>query len=153
MICLVHSESSISTAVIAFFICVMMSLLELKRGILRMLSFIFLKYQAEESSQIAAYLSTSRFEDLDKYCSSGSGNKVEEMCSICLMEFEKEDVVSRLIRCGHVFHRDCIERWLDCYQFTCPLCRSFFLINVKSCHAKCDNYISHTQLQLQFSYI
>ncbi|KAK9183590.1 hypothetical protein WN943_023934 [Citrus x changshan-huyou] len=45
--------------------------------------------EAEECPQVTAYLSVSKFEDLDNYSSS----KVEEICSICLTEFEKEDVI------------------------------------------------------------
>ncbi|CAK7329044.1 unnamed protein product [Dovyalis caffra] len=45
-------------------------------------------------------------------------------CSICLMELEKEDEVSQLSRCMHIFHMDCIEKWIERDHFTCPLCRN-----------------------------
>ncbi|KAJ6905609.1 RING-H2 finger protein ATL18 [Populus alba x Populus x berolinensis] len=45
-------------------------------------------------------------------------------CSICLMELEKEDEASQLSRCMHVFHMDCIEKWIQRDHFTCPLCRT-----------------------------
>lgn len=131
MISLMYSQSRLFTAAIFFFSCILIPLLETKRAIYKAMGY---QPEAEECPQVTAYLSVSKFEDLDNYSSS----KVEEICSICLMKFEKEDVVSRLTRCGHLFHADCIERWLDCNQFTCPLCRSFFLVNLKSCHAKCD---------------
>ncbi|KAL1567765.1 hypothetical protein AAHA92_03209 [Salvia divinorum] len=51
----------------------------------------------------------------------------EEMCSICLVEFEGEDSVTKLPKCGHLFHGECIEKWLDKCQFSCPLCRSSLL--------------------------
>ncbi|KEH44462.1 anaphase-promoting complex subunit 11 RING-H2 finger protein [Medicago truncatula] len=54
-----------------------------------------------------------RFEDLD-------GDE-DEICSICLVEFEREDGVSKLRRCGHVFHFNCINQWLERSQFSCPL--------------------------------
>ncbi|KDO68437.1 hypothetical protein CISIN_1g037626mg, partial [Citrus sinensis] len=99
MISLMYSQSRLFTAAIFFFSCILIPLLETKRAIYKAMGY---QPEAEDS-------------------------KVEEICSICLMEFEKEDVVSRLTRCCHLFHADCIERWLDCNQFTCPVCRSFFL--------------------------
>ncbi|KAK4378879.1 hypothetical protein RND71_000741 [Anisodus tanguticus] len=63
----------------------------------------------------------------DVFRSSVGDGEVEESCSICLMEYEKENVVCELPRCKHVFHMECIERWVERSQFTCPLCRSLLL--------------------------
>ncbi|KQJ98784.1 probable E3 ubiquitin-protein ligase XERICO [Brachypodium distachyon] len=43
-------------------------------------------------------------------------------CRVCLASFEPESVVNRL-PCGHLFHRDCLEKWLGYDNATCPLCR------------------------------
>uniref|UniRef100_A0A0A9DN27 RING-type domain-containing protein n=1 Tax=Arundo donax TaxID=35708 RepID=A0A0A9DN27_ARUDO len=43
-------------------------------------------------------------------------------CRVCLARFEPESVVDRL-PCGHLFHRACLETWLDYDHATCPLCR------------------------------
>lgn len=125
MISLVYSQSRLCMASVAFYIFIVIPLLQLKRGLDRILGFLLFK-NADEGfvEELAAYLSVSRFEELEE--------AEEGMCSICLMEFEKDDAVSRLCRCGHVFHMDCMEKWLDCCQLTCPLCRAFVLINVKS---------------------
>jgi hypothetical protein len=45
-----------------------------------------------------------------------------QTCSICLEAFEGTDVVTAL-RCGHVFHVDCVGRWMQRATF-CPLCRT-----------------------------
>ncbi|KAJ6937595.1 hypothetical protein NC652_012039 [Populus alba x Populus x berolinensis] len=50
--------------------------------------------------------------------------KKDVSCSICLVELEKEDMVSQLSRCMHVFHTDCIDKWIQRDHFTCPLCRT-----------------------------
>ncbi|KAK9089934.1 hypothetical protein Scep_029016 [Stephania cephalantha] len=44
-------------------------------------------------------------------------------CSVCLARFKPDSQVSKL-RCGHVFHKLCLEKWLDYWNFTCPLCRT-----------------------------
>ncbi|KAJ0986897.1 hypothetical protein J5N97_005253 [Dioscorea zingiberensis] len=47
-------------------------------------------------------------------------------CRVCLARFEPESEADRL-PCGHVFHKTCIERWLEYHHVTCPLCRSRLL--------------------------
>lgn len=47
-------------------------------------------------------------------------------CRVCLNRFRPESVVNRL-PCGHVFHKGCLETWLDYQHATCPLCRSQLL--------------------------
>ncbi|GMN31206.1 hypothetical protein TIFTF001_003148 [Ficus carica] len=52
------------------------------------------------------------------------GDHKECFCSICLECFEKSHEVRELFNCDHVFHRDCLDSWVDQGQVTCPLCRS-----------------------------
>ncbi|KAG6478791.1 hypothetical protein ZIOFF_062235 [Zingiber officinale] len=47
----------------------------------------------------------------------------ESCCAVCLYEFEPEDEVRRMSNCRHVFHRQCVDRWIQHRQRTCPLCR------------------------------
>ncbi|XP_021297590.1 RING-H2 finger protein ATL18 [Herrania umbratica] len=141
MISLMCSHSRLCTAALIFYTCIWIPFLQLKRDLLRLLGFAFPWYGAEESCQVNVCLPVARFEDFKlSNCSRGrtaDNGEVEEVCSICLVEFEKEDVVSQLHKCRHVFHMNCIEKWLDHDQFTCPLCRSFLFDNVNSSHAKC----------------
>lgn len=44
-------------------------------------------------------------------------------CSICLSDFEPNAEVNHLT-CGHVFHNLCLEKWLNYWNTTCPLCRN-----------------------------
>lgn len=46
----------------------------------------------------------------------------ERECSICLSQVEDEDEVRKLPKCGHAFHRACIDLWL-LRQNACPLCK------------------------------
>ncbi|KAJ0974447.1 hypothetical protein J5N97_016412 [Dioscorea zingiberensis] len=52
------------------------------------------------------------------------GHAGSESCAVCLSEFEGQAEVRRLSNCRHVFHRYCLDRWMDHDQRTCPLCRS-----------------------------
>ncbi|KAK9076671.1 hypothetical protein SSX86_005005 [Deinandra increscens subsp. villosa] len=47
-----------------------------------------------------------------------------ESCAVCLYEFDAGDEIRRLTNCRHVFHRCCLDRWMDHDQKTCPLCRT-----------------------------
>ncbi|KAF8410892.1 hypothetical protein HHK36_003429 [Tetracentron sinense] len=44
-------------------------------------------------------------------------------CSVCLTRFEPDSEINSL-SCGHLFHKVCLEKWLDYWNFTCPLCRT-----------------------------
>lgn len=44
-------------------------------------------------------------------------------CAVCLSEFMRGQAVQVMPNCSHVFHRVCIDQWLDQDQMTCPLCR------------------------------
>ncbi|VVA93583.1 unnamed protein product [Arabis nemorensis] len=51
-----------------------------------------------------------------------------ECCAVCLYDFENDDEIRRLTNCTHIFHRECLDRWMMGYnQMTCPLCRTQFI--------------------------
>ena len=59
-----------------------------------------------------------------KYCKKNEKdpNKLEyPECSICLMEVN-EGQNTILLPCGHMFHEECVTKWLQIHN-TCPLCR------------------------------
>uniref|UniRef100_A0A3Q7ENT6 RING-type domain-containing protein n=1 Tax=Solanum lycopersicum TaxID=4081 RepID=A0A3Q7ENT6_SOLLC len=132
MISFMHGSSHISTITIMFCTCVYMPFLQLKHTIRTIFAKFIIRVHLYlqpckgdllEDSSCKLNLPASRFLDLDNMLSSC----IEETCSICLVEFEKEHVVCQLPRCNHVFHIDCIEKWLERCQFTCPLCRSLLI--------------------------
>ncbi|XP_073308866.1 brassinosteroid-responsive RING protein 1-like [Primulina huaijiensis] len=69
---------------------------------------------------IRELLPVVRFSDL-------SGMEPPESCAVCLYEFSGEDEIRRLRNCRHVFHRSCVDRWMDHDQKTCPLCRTLLI--------------------------
>ncbi|KAL3506104.1 hypothetical protein ACH5RR_031486 [Cinchona calisaya] len=44
-------------------------------------------------------------------------------CAVCLNEFQEEEKLRVIPNCGHVFHIDCIDVWLQ-NNANCPLCRN-----------------------------
>ena len=44
-------------------------------------------------------------------------------CAVCLSEIGGGEASSRELKCKHVFHRCCLERWMEHQGRTCPLCR------------------------------
>jgi len=47
---------------------------------------------------------------------------VGQVCTVCLEPFCLNDTVSKLPRCEHLFHKDCVAKWLLERHRSCPLC-------------------------------
>ncbi|XP_030517244.1 probable E3 ubiquitin-protein ligase XERICO [Rhodamnia argentea] len=56
-------------------------------------------------------------------CRGGGDQCREKMCAVCLTGIEGRHEVRELLNCSHVFHRECLDRWVEENQVTCPLCR------------------------------
>lgn len=65
----------------------------------------------------------------DTLCSC---KRAENDCPVCLSEFEPKSEINRL-SCGHLFHKVCLEKWLNYLKVTCPLCRTPLLPEEESC--------------------
>lgn len=65
--------------------------------------------------EIGEELSTVRYEQDPACCS-------EVQCAVCLCKIENGDEI-RELRCDHLFHRVCLDRWLGYKNLSCPLCR------------------------------
>ncbi|XP_006354695.1 probable E3 ubiquitin-protein ligase RHA2B [Solanum tuberosum] len=46
-----------------------------------------------------------------------------DTCAVCLSAFEDGEQVRKL-KCKHIFHKDCLDTWLQQDSATCPLCRN-----------------------------
>ncbi|XP_028052631.1 E3 ubiquitin-protein ligase RHA1B-like, partial [Camellia sinensis] len=50
-----------------------------------------------------------------------------ESCAVCLYDFDGGDEIRRLTNCRHIFHRSCLDRWMDHDHRNCPLYRTLFI--------------------------
>ena len=48
--------------------------------------------------------------------------KKDEKCAICMSEINVDEQVCDL-PCAHTFHDECIQPWLNHYNYKCPVCR------------------------------
>ncbi|CAN6270736.1 unnamed protein product [Urochloa humidicola] len=55
---------------------------------------------------------------------NGGGVCPADECRVCLSRIRASEA-SRRLPCRHVFHRDCVDRWLVSCKRTCPLCRVY----------------------------
>jgi len=44
-------------------------------------------------------------------------------CIICSASYEAESSLTKINRCNHIFHTECIKRWFD-NNPSCPICRT-----------------------------
>lgn len=49
------------------------------------------------------------------------------VCAVCLGQLNACHEVRELGNCSHLFHRECIDKWVDLGKVTCPLCRCLLL--------------------------
>lgn len=54
---------------------------------------------------------------------SGGSSPRQVICSVCLALLLEGEQVRQLPECKHIFHAECIARWLPSH-LSCPICRS-----------------------------
>lgn len=62
-----------------------------------------------------------------QYSSLGTDGQEDITCAVCLTDFHRTDRIRRLAGCGHFFHMECLDKWINYERYTCPLCRSTIL--------------------------
>ncbi|KAH7677475.1 Zinc finger RING/FYVE/PHD-type protein [Dioscorea alata] len=50
-------------------------------------------------------------------------NSLEVECVVCMANMRNDEEI-RELKCRHLFHKTCLDGWLEHGHATCPLCRS-----------------------------
>lgn len=71
----------------------------------------------------------NRLQDIliEKQIEFNASEDIEYDCSICLEPLKKEELLIKL-QCDHVFHKDCIDEWIE-KNHKCPNCNRSTLIS------------------------
>ncbi|OIV92652.1 hypothetical protein TanjilG_18003 [Lupinus angustifolius] len=77
------------------------------------------QFQSVSAVLIREILPVAKFSDLEEPSA--------ESCAVCLYEFEADEEIRRLRNCRHIFHKGCLDRWIEYDQKACPLCRTPFI--------------------------
>merc|ERR1719158_622521 len=64
--------------------------------------------------------SSSAVDNLKTVCIDGHEHESE--CPVCLEKFAVGDMATKL-PCGHLFHGECVGKWLREHDNRCPVCR------------------------------
>ena len=47
---------------------------------------------------------------------------MQSECTICLFNYTEE--TKKTLKCNHIFHKECLDKWLQTNNKSCPLCRT-----------------------------
>ncbi|KAL6186666.1 hypothetical protein ACLB2K_042786 [Fragaria x ananassa] len=75
------------------------------------------EYELPAEATETTRISTVHYESPDSAVSS------EVECAVCLCKI-KEGAEIRELKCAHLFHKACLDRWTGLNHVTCPLCRN-----------------------------
>ncbi|KAJ0896939.1 putative chromatin regulator PHD family [Helianthus annuus] len=114
----------VSNVILFFYGCILMLLFRIKQDLVKILvRFVNDVFYSDHRRYVKSILDLPviQFGDLQDRRGQRS---FDEFCFICLKEYERDDVLTQLSRCGHVYHTDCIGIHINDYEFTCPFCKS-----------------------------
>ena len=70
-----------------------------------------------------------RLQHLPKYKKIKDGDPIiNETCNICFEKYKVNQYKRCLHKCGHTYHKKCIDKWLlSCPNMSCPICRKSYI--------------------------
>ena len=79
------------------------------------------RYQRNQINQLPNYTILQKYIIKIKEYKLNEDLEESEKCSICLENYKKDNIINEL-KCGHKYHKDCIDDWIIDNN-NCPLCR------------------------------
>lgn len=61
---------------------------------------------------------------IERFGTHEDDEDTNSVCCVFLDCIERSEEIRELRNCSHLFHRKCLDYWVDEGQVTCPLCRS-----------------------------
>lgn len=81
--------------------------------------------------QLLDGLPPSLIDSLPTYIYENEGEVDSLDCAICLGAIHQNEIVKQLPFCTHLFHKDCIDKWLG-FHSTCPVCRIMMNLDLEA---------------------
>ena len=78
-------------------------------------------FPISKSHKKIIYEKMKSFKYAELYKNYSENIKKEEMCIICLGEFNSEDIIKKIF-CEHIFHESCLKTWIN-QSVKCPICK------------------------------
>ncbi|KAK9059377.1 hypothetical protein SSX86_021997 [Deinandra increscens subsp. villosa] len=76
------------------------------------------------------------------------GGARHAVCTVCLDCVDGCDLIREVVNCKHVFHRECLDGWVDVGQINCPLCRSMLLPPKKLVSSAAGDIVRNGQIPI-----
>ncbi|GLJ47947.1 hypothetical protein SUGI_1012370 [Cryptomeria japonica] len=92
---------------------------------------------SSDGDMVKNKMSVLKFQSFAESC----GEIQEDVtCAVCLNLLGRDDEIRELCNCSsHIFHRDCLGKWIDHHQITCPLCRCPLIERTEIVHQSQDH--------------
>ena len=78
-------------------------------------------FPISKSHRKIIYDKMKSFKYAELYKNYSENIKKEEICIICLGEFNSEDIIKKFF-CEHIFHESCLKAWIN-QSVKCPICK------------------------------
>jgi len=88
----------------------------------------------QNDQQVAEKATRDMINNLGSYRRVKKGDvNIDKECVICKCNYEENEGV-RLLPCGHLFHKKCIDKWFIEGSVHCPICRKNPFKDAGVCH-------------------
>jgi hypothetical protein len=61
-------------------------------------------------------------EDKNKLLRVKLDNNLDNKCNVCMDDMNKDEEII-ILPCKHTYHSNCIDEWLNNYNYKCPICK------------------------------